>query len=137
MTRFTSDAAEVSARMRLIKAKDTKPELALETMLLAAGIECSKHERVEGISVDLVIDDRVCVFVDSPFWHFRDASLLDRLNDYWQERLRRNRRRDRRQNRSLRHAGYCVIRLWSDQLTPSAVLPRVRRARTIAHRRAA
>jgi len=114
--RFTSDPDEVSARMKRIRGKGTKPEVALFTILSRGGFSFTPHERIAGVSVDAVLDERVVLFVDSPFWHLRDARLLDRLSPYWQMRLRRNRRRDRRQTRGLRAAGFTVVRLWADEV---------------------
>lgn len=132
---FTSDPAEVSARMRLIRGKDTKPELALFNVLTEAGIEFQAHQRVAGVSVDAVVQGTVLVFVDSPFWHLRDVRELDRLSPYWQARLLRNRKRDRRQVRHLRTQGYTVIRFWADQIEPGYVTRRVRSGCTRAARR--
>jgi DNA mismatch endonuclease (patch repair protein) len=83
--------------------------------------------RVSGVNVDVVIGG-VLVFVDSPFWHLRDAAILDRLAPRWQEKLLRNRARDRKQTRQLRKQGFTVVRIWADELDGEVVARRVRRA---------
>jgi DNA mismatch endonuclease Vsr len=135
--RFTGAPDEVSARMRMIKSKGTKPELAFFAILADAEISYQAHVKVAGVVVDASIDNRVVVFVDSPFWHLRDSSELDRLSELWRSRLVANRRRDRRQVRHLRMKGYTVVRLWTDELLASKVRRRVRSARTKAARAAA
>ena len=130
--RFTNDPVEVSARMRLIRGKGTKPELELFSILSATGIPFQSHIRVSGVSVDAVVNGRVLLFVDSPFWHFRDTDELKRLSSYWQGRLRRNRKRDRRQSLRLRAEGFTVIRFWADKLDQKRVVSRVRSALTRA-----
>ncbi len=100
------------------------PELALFAILDSAGLVAHRHERVAGIEVDALVE-HVAIFVDSPFWHLRDAALLGRLSPHWQERLLRNRRRDRRQSRKLRSLGYRVVRFWTDHLNPADVERRV------------
>jgi len=114
--RFTNTPAEVSARMRLIRSKNTKPELRLFSMLSAAGIKFTSHRQVAGITVDAAIGRDLLVFVDSPFWHLRDLADLKRMSPYWQWRLIRNRQRDYRQRRKLRTLGFSVVRFWADQL---------------------
>lgn len=114
--------------MRLIRGKDTKPEIALFEILERGGVPFEPHARVCGVSVDAVVAGNVLVFVDSPFWHLRDPADLDRLSDYWRMRLLRNRRRDRRQVRRLRAEGYTVLRIWADELGEARVRQRVRSA---------
>ena len=126
--RFSSDPREVSARMRLIRSENTKPEVRFFSILSDAGVKFKRHTRVESITVDALVGKRVVIFVDSPFWHLRNDEELKRLSQYWQQRLMRNRARDRRQERKLRRQGYCVIRLWSDRLDPEKVLRRIEAA---------
>jgi DNA mismatch endonuclease (patch repair protein) len=126
--RFSNDPSEVSARMKLIKGSNTKPELYLFNVLNSARIRFRNHVRIHGISVDALILKRIAVFVDSPFWHLRDEEELGRMSPYWQIRLLRNRQRDRRQRRALRAHGFIVLRFWADRLTSEAVLRRIRAA---------
>ncbi len=125
---FTSSPSEVSARMRLIRGKNTKPELSLFSILKAAGIPYRAHVRIGRMEVDAVLNNRVLVFVDSPFWHLRQRSEARRLSPYWRQRLLRNKRRDDRQRRRLRKLGFSVIRLWADKITRDLVLSRIQRA---------
>ncbi len=105
-------------------------------MLDGAGIRFTAHERRLGIQIDALVDDDVAVFVDSPFWHLRDTRELARLTPYWQERLLRNRKRDRRQVRMLRQGGYTVVRFWADELRADRVIRRLRAAMSKAAHRA-
>ena len=126
--RFSNVRDEVSARMRLIKAKNTRPELQLFSILAAANLHFERHAVVDGVRVDALVDDRIAVFVDSPFWHLRDLELLDRLSEYWRSRLLTNRHRDKSQTRRLRAHGYSVVRFWADELEERKVLQRLRLA---------
>ena len=125
---FTSDPVEVSARMRLIKGKNTKPELVLFEELSKAGIEFRPHVRIGRIEADAMLQEKLLIFVDSPFWHLRDDELLERLSPHWQSRLLKNRSRDRKYRRKLRAEGYSVIRFWADRLEAKNIINRVRRA---------
>src|SRR5688572_26206059 len=53
------------------------------------------------------------VFVDGCFWHNcpTHASLPVTNVEFWQEKLRRNRERDRRVNTELRRAGWRILRV--------------------------
>jgi len=62
--------------------------------------------------------DKVCVFLDSDFWHGwyypRWKHLLK--NNFWQEKIENNRRRDRKTTIYLRKNGWIVLRYWEHQL---------------------
>lgn len=135
--RFTSEPSEVSARMRLIRSKNTKPEVQLFSILSDAHIKFTAHVRLGNVSADAFLHRGVAIFVDSPFWHLRDKRELKRLSLYWRNRLIKNWTRDRRQERLLRRRGYCVIRFWADRLDVGRVLSRVRAAQDRAKERGA
>jgi DNA mismatch endonuclease (patch repair protein) len=128
---FTSDPFEVSARMRLIRGRNTKPELALFSLLKTAKVPFKTHVRIGRVEADAILSNDVLVFVDSPFWHLRETRELKRLSRHWRERLLRNKRRDERQRRQLRKLGFSVIRLWADQVKEEIVLSRINRVLTV------
>ncbi len=125
---FTSDPKEVSARMRLIRGKDTKAELALFSMLSRMRVPFRRHVRIGRVEADAMIKERILVFVDSPFWHLRSKAELRRLSSYWRGRLVRNKQRDERQRRKLRKLGYSVLRLWTDDMNETKIMIRIQRA---------
>lgn len=61
---------------------------------------------------------RVAVFVDGCFWHGCPKHLRkpNSRQDYWNVKLARNQARDKVVNRSLRKAGWTVIRVWECDL---------------------
>lgn len=72
---------------------------------------------------------RVCVFLDSDFWHgWQFPRWQHRLkNDWWREKIRNNRKRDRRVTRLLRSDGWRVIRIWERDIVrnPASVITEV------------
>ncbi len=62
---------------------------------------------------------RVAVFVDGCFWHGcpRHATRPANRAAWWADKLSGNARRDRRVNRTLRAAGWTVLRVWECALT--------------------
>ena len=80
--------------------------------------------------------ERVAVFCDGDFWHGRLlAKRIERLSQghnaaYWVEKIASNVRRDRRNDRALRRAGWKVLRFWESAVisTPERSARRVERA---------
>lgn len=58
------------------------------------------------------------MFFDSNFWHGWQYPRWKHLlkNDFWREKIERNRIRDRRVTRKLHTEGWVVLRLWEHQL---------------------
>ena len=61
---------------------------------------------------------RVAVFIDGDFWHGnrRKARVPKSNAEYWTNKIARNRDRDRLVNRTLRAAGWTVLRFWESSL---------------------
>lgn len=76
---------------------------------------------------------RVAVFVDGCFWHGcpRHATRPRQNRKFWDEKIARNRRRDRHVTRALRLSGWTVLRLWE------CALARPRQPHTLARLRRA
>jgi DNA mismatch endonuclease (patch repair protein) len=62
--------------------------------------------------------DRVCIFLDSDFWHGWQYPRWKHLlkTDFWRRKIEINRRRDATVTRKLRRQGWTVIRLWEHNL---------------------
>ena len=104
-----------SRTMRAVRSRDTHPERALRRALWAAGVRGWRcHWRAAPGKPDLAWPGkRVAVFVDGAFWHGHpDRYWPGRSGDYWDEKIERNRARDRRTNAELLEGGWALIRLW-------------------------
>ena len=115
--------AERSARMSLIKAKNTKPELIVRRMLHRMGFRFRLHRRDLPGSPDLVFPRRrKIVFVHGCFWHRHPdpACPLARLPktrlDFWLPKLERNRARDLDKQAELRAMGWRIQVVWECEL---------------------
>lgn len=111
---------ERSRRMSLIRSKSTKFEQNLIAVLKK---KTRKTFSTNDVSVlgkpDIVFRKRrVCVFFDSNFWHGWQYPRWKHLlkNDFWREKIERNRMRDRKVTQKLRAEGWVVLRLWEYQL---------------------
>ena len=108
--------------MQANRRRDSKPELAVRSLLHAAGLRYRSDFRLvfddESVRPDIVFTRRrVAVFVDGCFWHSCPLhGATPRTNvQYWEPKLARNRERDARNTRVLQDAGWAVIRIWEHE----------------------
>jgi DNA mismatch endonuclease (patch repair protein) len=101
--------------MSRIRAKDTKPELALRRALWAQG---ARGWRVHVTNIpgrpDLSFTrHRVAVFVDGCFWHGHPEFFTPgKSGAYWDAKIARTQERDRLANAALAAANWTVLRFW-------------------------
>ncbi|MXW23873.1 MAG: very short patch repair endonuclease [Chloroflexi bacterium] len=100
--------------MTNVRSKDTGIEVAVRSALHARGLRFRKHVRHLPGTPDIVFSRaRVAVFVDGDFWHgWRFPTWRHKLSTYWDAKIERNRRRDRRNFARLRRQGWLVVRVW-------------------------
>ncbi|MCD7100722.1 very short patch repair endonuclease [Pseudoclavibacter sp. 13-3] len=113
--------------MRSNKRRDTKPELALRSILHRHGLRyrvdyapLNDHRRRKA---DIVFTKaHVAVFVDGCFWHScpLHGTVPKTHADYWEPKLSRNVQRDRETDAVLREAGWQVLRVWEHDLPADA-----------------
>ena len=76
--------------------------------------------------------ERVCVFIDSDFWHGWQYPRWKHLlkNDFWREKIERNRKRDKKVTAYLRKKGWRVFRIWEHSLKHASIktIERVKKA---------
>jgi DNA mismatch endonuclease (patch repair protein) len=60
---------------------------------------------------------RIAVFVDGCYWHGcpKHASIPKTNTQWWLEKFRENKARDRRKDRELRRAGWLPLHIWEHQ----------------------
>lgn len=129
----TLTPAERSARMALVRAKDTKPELLVRRLVHGMGYRYRLHRRDLPGTPDLVFPGRSkVIFIHGCFWHRHAGCALARLpksrGDFWLPKLTANAERDARNVRALRQLGWGVLTIWECQLGDTAKLAnRIRR----------
>lgn len=113
--------------MSRVGSKDTKPELAVRRLVFGMGFRYRLHdERLPG-KPDLVFSGRgKIVFVNGCFWHghkgCRYAHLPKTRVDFWREKIKRNRARDRANIAFLERNGWKVFTVWQCDLKAIEVL---------------
>jgi DNA mismatch endonuclease (patch repair protein) len=111
-----------SENMSRIRARDTEPEVALRKALWARGIRYRANYRTPGGKADLAIPGRkFAVFVDGCFWHGCPEHFVRPRSSkaFWDNKLRENVDRDRRQTRKLLEQGWTCVRVWEHELRES------------------
>jgi DNA mismatch endonuclease (patch repair protein) len=103
--------------MSKIKSKGTKIELRMMNALETNDLKFECQPKIFG-KPDFLVHPNIVVFCDSSFWHGRDwKNLKPQLKEgYWQEHIKKNRKRDRAVNTQLKKKGYVVLRFWDDQI---------------------
>lgn len=129
----TLTQAERSARMALVRAKNTKPELLVRRLVHGMGYRYRLHRRDLPGTPDLVFPSRSkVIFIHGCFWHRHADCALARLpksrGEFWLPKLTANAERDARNVRALRRLGWSVLTIWECQLGETAKLTnRIRR----------
>ena len=129
---FTPDKR--SAIMSRIKSQgNASTELRVVHAFRRAGITgWRRHPRHVSGSPDFVFPrERLAIHVHGCFWHgcSRCASghIPATRQEYWRPKIERTQRRDRRNRRMLRQAGYGTIQIWEHELSGTQWLDRVQR----------
>ena len=108
--------AKRSAVMAAIRGSgNAATELRMIALLQAHGITgWRRGQRVFGKPDFTFRRERVAVFVDGCFWHGcpRHATQPRTRAAYWAAKFARNQARDREVTRTLRRAGWTVLRVW-------------------------
>ncbi len=113
------DVVTTTIRSRMMAAvpqKDSKPEMVVRRVVHGLGYRYRLHVRSLPGSPDLVFPRlEKIIFVHGCFWHrhrCKRATTPATRQDFWLEKFDQNRARDRRNNRSLRRAGWDVLVVW-------------------------
>jgi len=119
--------------MAAIRSTDTRPELRLRAALWRAGMRGYRCQwRGPGGRIDIAyVRWSVAVLVDGAFWHGHPSKWQPgRWSGYWDDKIKRNIARDRRQEEALAAAGWTVLRFWEFEVEQDleAVVERIGRA---------
>ncbi len=114
--------------MSRIRGRDTKPELALRSMLHRLGyrftVNGPRNRSLPG-RPDLVLPKyQTVVFVHGCFWHghahCKNFRLPASRTEWWKAKIEGNQQRDRRNEATLRSIGWHVVTIWECALNSAA-----------------
>jgi len=105
-----------SRMMAGIKAKDTRLELLVRKRLFKLGFRYRLHVSLLPGTPDVVFPKyRAVIFINGCFWHLHGcqfSKLPKTRPDWWQEKLNRNKIRDREAIQRLAEDGWRVMVIW-------------------------
>lgn len=118
MDRISPEAR--SLLMSKIGPKDTKPELAVRSLLHRLGYRFRLHRKDLPGTPDLVLPRYgVAIFVHGCFWHghrCKTGKMPKSRTEYWGPKIEANKARDARKAGKLRRLGWRVVTIWECEL---------------------
>ena len=131
------DTLTRSRTMAAIRSKGNRStEWRLRPYLIQAGLHGWKVQSINlpGKPDFIFLKERVAIFVDGCFWHGCPSCFrMPHSNKkYWQDKISKNMKRDKRNLRKLRALNWKVIRLREHQLKESPI-DCINRIRTIIY----
>lgn len=129
----TLTTKERSARMSLIRSRNTGPEWQVRRLVHGLGYRYRLHGADLPGRPDLVFSKRRCViFVHGCFWHQHPsrrcklARMPKSRLEFWKPKLERNAERDRENLAALEAAGWRSLVIWECELRePATVVDRI------------
>lgn len=131
----TLTPTERSARMALVRARNTTPEKKVRAVVRALGHRYTLNNRSLPGTPDLAFrGQKKAIFVHGCFWHRHPnkrcklARLPKSRLEFWLPKLQENRARDLRTQRELNRLGWRYIVVWECQLShPDRIEARIRK----------
>ena len=113
----TITAKRGSWNMSRIRAKDTKPERLVRSLLHCMCFRFRRHRRDLPGTPDIVLPGRrTVVLVNGCYWHRHEGCRSEYTpksnREFWQSKFDKNVARDRLQNAQLRQLGWQVVTVW-------------------------
>ena len=105
--------------MSKVRSKDSKIEVNFRKVIWEAGFRYRKNPTKYFGKPDLVLKKyKTVIFVDSCFWHGckQHCRLPATRKRFWNEKIERNKKRDKKVNRHYKKIGWNVIRVWEHDL---------------------
>lgn len=109
-----------------IRARDTKPEVIVRKALFKAGFRFRLHRKDLPGNPDVVLPGRrVVLFVHGCFWHAHEGCRYAKKpatrQEFWEQKLSANVRRDRHACESLLSDGWRVLVVWECATRSAAI----------------
>ncbi len=109
-----------SSQMSKIRSRNTKFEEGFINQLSAVSPKkFLTHVRAIKGNPDIVFErQKLCVFLDSDFWHGWQYPRWKHLmkDDFWRSKIENNRKRDLKTTRFLKRNGWRVVRIWEHSI---------------------
>lgn len=113
---------ERSHQMRLIKSKNTVPELTVRKLCRELGFSGYRIHRksIPGSPDISFVGRKKAIFVHGCFWHGHQCKYGNRPpksnQNYWQSKIEKNMQRDAHNLSTLETAGWAILVVWECEL---------------------
>ena len=117
----TLSPSQRSQVMGRVRSKDTRPELAVRSLLHGMGYRFRLHSTELPGKPDIVLPrHQVAIFVHGCFWHRHPGCRANRTPKsrlaFWRAKFSANVKRDRAARQALRRHGWRVLVVWECEL---------------------
>ncbi len=106
--------------MSKISSKDTRPEILVRKYLFANGFRYRKNVKKLPGKPDIVLPKyKTVIFVHGCFWHGHNCKagkLPETRKEFWEEKIKGNVERDKKNNSELEKLGWNIITIWQCEL---------------------
>lgn len=116
-----------SYNMSRIKGKNTKPEILVRKFLFSKGFRFRLHSINLPGKPDIVLPGyKTVIFVNGCFWHGREGCryfvILKTRTEWWLQKIKATRFRDKQAEIKLNVLGWKVITVWTCELKSGKVI---------------
>lgn len=104
--------------MSSIRSKRTKPEMKVHGYLKSRKIRHKMNPKIDG-SPDIILkDSKRAIFIHGCFWHkcTKCFKKPQSNTEYWDSKIERNVKRDKKNKRILEKNGWAVAIIWEHEL---------------------
>lgn len=124
------DKVTRSRVMASVRSEDTKPEMRVRSTAHKLGYRFRLHRKDLPGKPDIVFPSRrIVIFVHGCFWHGHNCQHGKRMpttnEDYWNDKIKRNRERDDRVQKELIGIGWKPAVIWECQLNEEELSQRL------------
>ena len=112
-----------SYNMRMIRGKDTLPEIMVRKFLHSKGFRFRLHPKTLPGKPDIVLPKhKTVIFVNGCFWHGHKGCkyfvIPKTRTEWWINKIQHTRKNDRNNYLLLKKNGWKIITLWECKLKP-------------------
>ena len=102
--------------MSKIRATNTKPEIKIRKILYKSGHKGYRlnYKKAPGKPDICYVGKKVAIFIDGCFWHGCPKCYKKPASNkkYWDEKIKTNKKRDRKVNSALKKGNWTILRFW-------------------------
>lgn len=108
--------------MACVRSQDTKPEIIVRKALFGLGFRFRLHRKDLPGTPDIILPKyKAVIFVHGCFWHGHEgckrADLPTTRQEYWRDKITRNKSRDKTSQSNLEAAGWKALIVYECELT--------------------